>query len=401
MSKRKRTSKKKRQYGGFDQALLAIVIALLACGLIVLYSATFWIDLKFDRNFYGKQLLWVGVSLIVMLIMYFLPYTIWQRTALLMMIGNLLLLVLVFIIKQPKEDQIVRALFRDSVQPGVLARLVAVIYIATWLTSRGDQLNRFSYGLFPFGIILGVVAGLVIMQPDLSTALLIVATGLAMFFFAGGDPVQIFLFSAIVGSVSGFLIWRGDYGRDRLMNYVASLRDPAQAGHHLNMARLAIGEGGLFGAGFGEGRLKFGYLPFPHTDSVFAVVGEEGGLLGCLLVIGLFGLLAYRGYRVALSTSDPFGSLIAFGVTTMIVIEAMLNMLVMVGLFPFTGTALPFFSYGGTQMLVTLGGVGLLLGISRGRPKGAFDEVLDRWWRNGRARLSRLIRRTGLTGYRA
>jgi cell division protein FtsW len=182
---------------------------------------------------------------------------------------------------------------------------------------------------------------------------------------------------------------------------VASLRDPAQAGHHLRMAMLAIGEGGLFGSGFGEGRLKFGYLPYPHTDSIFAVVGEEGGLVGCLLVIGLFGLLAYRGYRVALSTSDPFGSLVAFGVTTMIVVEAMLNMLVMVGLVPFTGTALPFFSYGGTQMLVTLSGMGLLLGVSRGRPKGEFDEALDRWWRNGRARLSRLVRRTGLTGYRA
>jgi cell division protein FtsW len=292
-------------------------------------------------------------------------------------------------------------LVNKSIQPGVVARLVAVIYIATWLTSRGDQLNRFSYGMFPFGIIIGVVAGLVVLQPDLSMALLIILTGLAMFFFAGGDPVQIFLVSTIVGSVSGFLIWQGGFYRDRLVNYVTSLRDPTQAGHHLLMARLAIGEGGLLGAGFGEGRLKFGYLPHPHTDSIFAVIGEEGGLFGCLVVIGLFGMLAYRGYRVALSTSDPFGSLLAFGVTTMIVFEALLNALVMVGLVPFTGTALPFFSYGGTQMVVTLGGVGLLLGVSRGRPRGAWDEVLDRWWRNGRARLSRIVRRSGLTGYRA
>jgi cell division protein FtsW len=397
-TKRKRT--KRRQNGGVDQALLATVVTLLACGLIVLYSATFWIDLKYDENFFGRQLIWIGVSLVAMLVMYLVPYTVWQRTALLMMAANLLLLALVFAIGRPQRG-IVRALYRDSVQPGVLGRLVAVIYIATWLTSRGDQLNRFSYGMFPFGIILGVVAGLVVLQPDLSTAALIIATGLAMFFFAGGDPIQIFLVSLIGGSVSGFLIWQADYERHRLVNYVASLRDPAQAGHHLRMAMLAIGEGGLFGSGFGEGRLKFGYLPYPHTDSIFAVVGEEGGLVGCLLVIGLFGLLAYRGYRVALSTSDPFGSLVAFGVTTMIVVEAMLNMLVMVGLVPFTGTALPFFSYGGTQMLVTLSGMGLLLGVSRGRPKGEFDEALDRWWRNGRARLSRLVRRTGLTGYRA
>jgi cell division protein FtsW len=401
MSKRtKRKRQRKRQSAGIDQAVLAIVIALLVSGLIVLYSATFWIDLKYDENFFGKQLGWVGLSLGVMLIMYLVPYTIWQRTALLMMAATLILLALVFIIGTPQRG-VVRALFDDSVQPGVFARLAAVIYIATWLTSRGEQLNRFSYGMFPFGIILGVVAGLVVLQPDLSTALLIIVTGLAMFFYAGGDPVQIFLVSSIVGSVSGFLVWQAGYERQRLINYVASLRDPAQAGHHLRMAMWAIGEGGIFGSGFGEGRLKFGYLPYPHTDSIFAVIGEEGGLLGCLIVIALFGLLAYRGYRVALSTSDPFGSLVAFGVTTMIVIEAMLNMLVMVGLIPFTGTALPFFSYGGTQMVVTLAGVGLLLGVSRGRPGGEFDEVLDRWWRNGRTRLSRLIRRTGLTGYRA
>ncbi len=165
--------------------------------------------------------------------------------------------------------------------------------------------------------------------------------------------------------------------------------------------QLAIAEGGLFGVGIGSGRLKSGYLPFPHTDSIFAVIGEEIGLLGALLTLGLFILLAYRGYRIALDTPDPFGSLIAFGVSTMIVTEALLNIMVMVGLVPFTGTALPFFSYGGSEMVVTMAGIGLLLGVSRGRPKGDWDAVLDRWGRDWRARLSRARSSSGFANRRA
>ena len=222
-----------------------------------------------------------------------------------------------------------------------------------------------------------------------------------MFFFAGGDPLQIFL-SIITGtSAFAFLAWQLPHARARLVAYLESLRDPTQMPYHVHRAILAISEGGLLGVGIGAGRLKTGYLPFPHTDSVFAVVGEELGLIGAVVVIALFVLLAYRGYRIALETSDPFGSLIAFGVATMIITEALLNALVMVGLVPFTGTALPFFSYGGSEMLVTLSGIGLLLGISRGRPKGDWDAILDRWWRDGRARLSRARSDAGLTNHRA
>ena len=145
--------------------------------------------------------------------------------------------------------------------------------------------------------------------------------------------------------------------------------------------------------GIGRGQLKTGYLPFPHTDSIFAVIGEEAGLLGALLVLALFALLAYRGYRVALDTPDAFGSLLAFGVTTMVIVAALLNVLVIIGLFPFTGTPLPFFTYSGSEMLMTMTGIGMLLGISRGRPKGDWNAVLDRSWRDWRARLSRSIRR--------
>ena len=376
-----------------DHLLLATVIALLAFGLLMLYSATFYMP----EIFWTQQLLWVALGAAVAALLTRLPYPLWQYLATPLMLFNLILLFAVLLL----GDQVLgaqRSLLGASVQPGVLARLVAVIYIAAWLASKGQHLGEVRYGLVPFAVIVGIVAGLVALQPDLSTASLLVVTGLAMFFFAGGDPLQLFV-SVMTGTASfGFVAWQLPHARQRLLDYVSSLRDPMQMPYHVHRAITALGEGGILGVGIGNSRLKSGYLPVPHTDSIFAVLGEETGLLGALLVIALFGLLAYRGYRIALETPDPFGCLLAFGVTTMIVVEALLNIMVMVGLIPFTGTALPFFSYGGTEMLVTMAGVGFLLGISRGRPKGDWDAIVDRWWRDWRARLSRTGYRPGVTG---
>lgn len=376
-----------------DALLLVTVIALLAYGLLMLYSATFYVGV----GFWQRQLLWVALGTLVMAAMAFIPYTLWQKLALPLMGVTLLLLFAVTLFGKPiMGAQRSFELFGFSVQPGAAARLVMVIYIAAWLASKGEQLNQVRYGLVPFAVILGFLCGLIALQPDLSIALLLAATGLLMFFFAGGDPLQMF-FSILIGSgVFGLLAWQLPYARRRLLDYVAAIKDPDLLSYHAHKAVVALGEGGIFGVGIGHGRLKTGYLPFPHTDSIFAVIGEETGLLGALLVLALFVLLAYRGYRIALDTPDAFGSLLAFGVTTMITLAALLNVLVIIGLFPFTGTPLPFFTYSGAEMLITMGGIGLLLGISRGRPKGDWNAVLDRSWRDWRARLSRAVRRPGL-----
>jgi cell division protein FtsW len=373
-----------------DTLLLVITLALLAFGLLMLYSATFYVGV----DFWYRQLLWVLVGGIGMAAMIFMPYTIWKTLATPLMGITLVLLILALLVGKPVLGaQRAIMIFGISVQPGVLARLTTVIYIATWLASKGQHLEEVRYGLVPFAVITGIVGGVVLLQPDLSTVMLLVVTALMMFFFAGGDPAQIFLFTLVGGTTLSVLGWQWEHARQRILSYVAALRDPAERSYHGYRALLAISEGGIFGQGVGNGRLKAGYLPFSHTDSIFAVVGEELGLLGTLLVLGLFTLLAYRGYRVALETPDPFGSLLAFGVTTMIIGEVFLNVMVMIGLIPFTGTALPFFSYGGSEMVVTLAGAGLLLGISRGRPKGEWDAILDRWWRDGWTRLSGSRRR--------
>jgi len=379
-----------------DSLLLVTVAALLSFGLLMLYSATFYVGV----TFWYQQLKWVALGLLVMAVTAYFPYTVLQKLAVPIILGTigLLIVVLLFgntILGAQRSFEILGI----SIQPGVLARLAAVIYIAAWLATKGEQLHQLRYGLFPFAVILGVLCGLVALQPDLSIAVLLAATGLLMFFFAGGDPIQIFLSLLIGGGVFGMLAWQLTHARERLVDYMAALKDPSQLSYHALRSVMAIGEGGVGGLGIGSGRLKTGYLPVPHTDSIFAVIGEEAGLLGVLLVLGLFVFFAYRGYRIALETSDPFGALLAFGVTTMIILGALLNVMVMTGLVPFTGTALPFFSYGGSEMLVTLAGVGLLVGVSRGRPKGDWNAILDRSWRNWRARLSRGVRRTGFAGH--
>jgi cell division protein FtsW len=390
-----------------DWILVVVIAALLMFGLMALYSAT--LSTYIEDGFFTRQLGWLALGLLTATLTYLLPYTVWQRLATPMMAVSLMLLALTLIFAksgiggvivddglggQPRHLGTILGI-GNSGQPGVLARLVAVIYIAAWLASKGDQLNKVTYGLLPFGVILGLVAGFVVLQPDLSTAFLIVVTGVAMFYFAGGDPIQIFLSVLVSAGTFLFLAFNLPYARTRLETYVEALSDPTKMPYHVQRATEAISQGGILGVGFGAGRMKFGYLPVAHTDSIFAVVAEELGLLGCLFMIGLFMLLALRGYRVTLATPDPFGSLVAFGITTMIISEAMLNIFVMLGIFPPTGTALPFFSYGGTAMLITLGGLGLVLGISRGRPKGDWDAILDRWWGDGRARVSGPRRRSG------
>jgi cell division protein FtsW len=394
----KRRGAQKHPLSSVDSLLVVTLLALLSFGLLMTYSATFYVPQ--GTTFWNKQLLWAALGVVIMVAMIYIPYTFLQRLATPLMLISLLLLVIVLIFGEPRLGaQRSFLVFGLSVQPGVLARLVAMLYIAAWLASKGEQLGQVRYGLVPFAVITGVVASLIALQPDLSTALLLALTALMMFFFAGGDPVQIFLFIVIAGVTFALLAWRLPHARDRLVNYVATLRDMADMSYHGYRSVMAIAGGGIFGLGVGNGRLKAGYLPFPHTDTIFAVVGEELGLLGTLTVLALFGLFTYRGYRIALETADPFGSLLAFGVTTMIVTEAILNVMVMIGLVPFTGTALPFFTYGGSQMLVTLTGVGWLLSISQGRPRGEWDAFLDRGWRDWWARLSGSRRRAGTAGH--
>jgi cell division protein FtsW len=298
-----------------------------------------------------------------------------------------------------------RSFLGGSVHPGELAKLSMVIYIATWLASKGDQIRDVTYGLIPFGVLIGVVAGLIVAQPDLGTAALIGLTSLAVFFFAGADILQLAVGGAVSAITFAILINKFPHAMERINGWREVWLSPERASYHMQQTLIALGSGGPFGFGLGQGQQKLGYLPTPHTDTIFAVLGEEMGLAGCLFVIGLFVLFAYRGFKIAMDAQDPFAALLASGVTCWITFEALVNVGVVTGLLPFTGMVLPFISAGGSAMVTSLAGVGLLLSVSRGKSLRKREESrqyasLDRRWGNRGTRVSRPRRRTSASRHR-
>ena len=389
-----------------DYVLALAVAGLLIVGLMMVYSATFdWSYQEYQSSFRiaSRQFLWVGLGVVALVVVAAVPCDLWRQWAVPVMGVALLLLVLVLFIGDDRFGAR-RSFLNGSIQPGELVKLALVIYVAAWLSSKGEQIRDVTYGLAPFAVLIGVVAGLVVMQPDMSTAVLLVLTALAMFFFAGADIFQLAVGSAISGVTFVMLINQLPHARQRVDDYFLTWRDPMHVGYHIQQALIALGSGGLFGVGLGQGQQKLGYLPAPHTDSIFAVLGEELGFLGCLVVIGLFVLLAYRGFKIAMEAPDAFAALVACGVTCWLTFQALVNVAVMTGLVPFTGIALPFISSGGSAMVVSLAGVGLLLSVSRGRSsvgkrgkqrKRGGRASLDRRRGDRGARLSRSGRRAG------
>jgi cell division protein FtsW len=218
-----------------------------------------------------------------------------------------------------------RSLLGGSIQPSEFTKLAMVIYIADWLASKGDKIRDTSYGLIPFSVLMGLIAGLVILQPDFSTAILLVLTASAMFFLAGAEIKQVLVGGAAMTGTFLLLIANSAHARARIDSFLETLSDPSKAGYHLQQALIALGTGGILGRGLGTSRQKLGYLPVAHTDSIFAVLGEEVGLIGCLVVLGLFALLAYRGFKIASEAPDVFGALLASGITCWLTFEALLN----------------------------------------------------------------------------
>jgi len=400
----------RRRTSNPDYGLILVVAGLIVVGLMMVYSATF--DWSYQE--YGssmritfRQFQWVVIGVVVLVVVTFVPYEWWREMAVPIMAGTLLSLVLVLLFGEERFGA-QRSFWKGSIHPGELAKLTMVIYVAAWLSSKGDQIRDVTYGLMPFAILTGVVTGLIVVQPDLGTAVLIAVTSFAVFFFAGAEILQ--LAAAGVVAVITFLLLasRFEHALNRITEWLQVWKDPFLAGHHMQQTLIALGSGGPVGVGLGQGQQKLGYLPTQHTDAIFAVLGEEAGLLGCLLVIGLFVLFAYRGFKITMDAQDPFAALLACGVTCWITFQALINIGVVTALLPFTGMALPFISCGGSGMVTSLAGVGLLLSVSRGRSpsqqsgrrsrserrEGSRQYAsLDRRWGNGGARVPRSRRR--------
>jgi cell division protein FtsW len=266
--------------------------------------------------------------------------------------------------------------------------------------SKRQSLQNIQLGLIPLGMILGIVGGLIYLQPDLSAAGTVLILGGLLFFLAGGDLKQI-IFLMVVAVLGGWLVVRvSPTGAERVGDFLNGLKDPTQASYHVRRSFEAIVNGGVFGTGIGRSETKMLGLPVPPTDSIFAVVAEELGLVGSVALIGLYGTLVWRGMVIARRAPDMLGTLLASGLSLWIGLEALINMAVMVGLMPFAGNALPFISAGGSNLVVSLAAIGILLNISRqsgvtveeGNDWRSFGAVVDLRWRNRRRRISRARR---------
>jgi len=352
----------------FDYLLVITVAALLIVGLMMIYSATFALGYQLHEQptyYFIRQLLWMAMGLLAMVIFARVEYHTWRRFSIPMMAVTLMLLGLVLVVGETRFGG-QRWLLNGSIQPSEMSKLVIVIYIADWLSSKGDKIRKASYGLIPFAVLLGLITGLIVLQRDLGTAILIGTTSLAMFFIAGGNLLQIAL-CGILGSATLFLlITRSSYRLQRIATFLDPLNgDPLGDSYQIRQILIALGSGGLAGLGLGASRQKFGYIPASHTDGIFAILGEELGLIGGVAVIGLFAFLGYRGFRIALAAPDSFGTVLASGITCSLIFQTIVNIGVVTASLPFTGVPLPLISFGGSSLVVSMAGIGLLLAISR------------------------------------
>ncbi len=252
-----------------------------------------------------------------------------------------------------------------NLQPSELAKLVVVLYLARSLVKKSARLATFTIGVLPHAIVVGACAGLIILEPDFGGSALLAMVLVAMLFVAGVPLMQLILPALAALPLAAYAVWSSPYRLERLMVFLNPWAHPRDAGFQLVQSFLAFGSGGVLGAGLGESKQKMFYLPEAHTDFIFSVIGEELGLIGALAIVVLFALLAVRGFRVALRHPTPFGQLAAFGVTVLLVLQAGINMAVVLGLLPTKGLALPFVSYGGSAMLGAMTSAGVLLALSR------------------------------------
>jgi cell division protein FtsW len=367
---------------GVDMPLVLIVVALSVFGLIMLYSASY----DFSFNEYGsatymfsRQVRWLALGAVMAFILSLFDYHNWRRIVVVVMLGTIGLLVAVAVINEPRLGA-VRTLYRGSYQPSEIAKLVSVIYLSVWLYSKRQFLHDVGFGLIPLGVILGIIGGLIYKQPDLSAAGTVIILGGLLFFLAGADIKQI-IFILILAVGIGFMITRfSTTGHARVAEYLAGWQDPTNASYHVQRSFEAIIKGGVFGVGLGEANTKLLGLPFAPTDSVFAVIVEELGLFGSVLLVGLYAALVWRGLVIARRAPDMLGTLLASGIACWIAIEALINMSAMVGLVPFAGNALPFISAGGSNLVSILCAIGIMLNISRQSGEVVKQEEND--WRS-------------------
>ncbi len=355
-----------------DYLLISVVLAIVIFGLIMLSSASSVVSFQKygDPNYYLKHQFLVGVLVgaVGFLIVSKIDYRLWRKLSLMLLVFTIILLVFVFIpgvgFGYGGANRWI-GIFGYTFQPSELAKLTFILYLAALLEKKGEGVKDFKHGLLTFVFLLGIVAGLILLQPDMGTMLSLVVSSIAVFFVAGAAWSHLALIGLGGTGLIFLLIKMAPYRAARLTIFLNPEIDPQGIGYHINQALLAIGSGGIFGLGLGYSRQKFNYLPEVAGDSIFAVIAEELGLIFSILLIGLFIMLMLRGYKIARSAPDTFSKLVATGITSWFVFQAFVNIGTMLSILPLTGIPLPFISYGSSALTISLIAFGVLINISR------------------------------------
>ncbi|MBX3328951.1 MAG: putative lipid II flippase FtsW [Nitrospira sp.] len=361
---------------GMDHILLFVTIALALVGLVMVFSASAVVaGNRFHDSWYylKRQLAWLAFGLVLLHVASRIDYIWWKRLALPLLGLVIALLVVVLIPSIGLAANGARRWLRlgpISVQPAEMAKLIGVIYLAAYLAKKEDRLQQFSTGLLPALLVIGAISGLVLLEPDLGTVVVLglVTGGLLFVGGARWSHLSTLALSAVLIGLA--LVLTSSYRRRRVLSYLDPWRDQSDTGFQITQSFMAFGKGGLFGVGLGEGKQKLFFLPESHTDFVLALVGEELGLVGTGIIVLSFALFVTRGFQISTRARIPFGRYLGIGITTLIGIQAMVNACVATGLLPTKGLTLPFVSYGGSSLVISLIGVGILLNISRDRQAG-------------------------------
>ncbi|MFH1565159.1 MAG: putative lipid II flippase FtsW [bacterium] len=355
-----------------DWAFVALVWIIIAFGLIMLASAG--VSLGYENygnpNYFLKQQVLFGVlpGICIFIFTFLVDYHFWQKFSKHLFAISVVLLILVFV-PSLRVDHGGASRWLNiggfSFQPSELVKLTFLFFLADWLSTVKASASDFKHHFIPFAVMLGGVAGLILLQPDMGTAFMVVVIGLISYFVANGNLFYLSSFSA-AGSILFFILIKTEgYRMQRLTTFLHPELDPLGIGYHINQAILAVGSGGIFGRGYGQSRQKFMYLPEVVSDSIFAIIAEEMGFISVVFLILLFFGLFWKGFKIGEHAPDLFGKLLAIGISSWIILQFLINIGSMIGLMPMTGIPLPFISYGRSSFLVLAAGAGIVANISR------------------------------------
>lgn len=361
--------KKNPVKGQVDFVLFSVILLLLAIGVIMVYSASSYISIykeKDSMHYLKRQLVWAVLGITSMFVGMSIDYHKYKRYTVALLIVCIPMLIAVFFFPGVNGAQRWIYIGPAQLQPSEIVKYAIVFYLAKSLDFKGEKVKDFFYGVFPYLLVSGFYAGMILLEKNMSIASVIMIVTLIVLFVGGARAFHLFgIVTPALTALALFFIYSSDYRRARMLNFLNPWQDPAGNGYQLIQSLLALGSGKILGLGLGQSRQKAYYMPEPHNDFIFSIIGEELGLVGCIFIITLFLVFIWRGIKVALEAKDTYGTLLATGITSIIAVQAMVNIAVVTGSMPVTGVPLPFISYGGSSLLFNMIAMGVLLNISR------------------------------------